>query len=69
MSIVNADMFQGKWKQLRGRAKQVWGDLTDDDLAKVDGSYDRFVGVLQEKYGYSKEEAQEKIDSEFGAGA
>jgi uncharacterized protein YjbJ (UPF0337 family) len=66
---MNADVFQGKWKQLRGRAKQAWGDLTDDDLAKIDGSYDRFVGVLQEKYGYTKEEAQKKIDSEFGADA
>jgi uncharacterized protein YjbJ (UPF0337 family) len=64
---MNADIFKGKWKQLQGRAKQVWGDLTDDDLAKIDGSYDRFVGVLQEKYGYTKEEAQQKIDSEFGA--
>ncbi len=66
---MNADVFEGQWKQLRGRAKQAWGDLTDDDLAKVDGSYDRFVGVLQEKYGYSKEEAQQKIDSEFGKSA
>ena len=66
---MNADVFRGKWKQLRGRAKQAWGDLTDDDLAKIDGSYDRFVGVLQEKYGYGKEEAQRKIDSEFGVGA
>lgn len=66
---MNADVFRGKWKQLRGRAKQAWGSLTDDDLAKIDGSYDRFVGVLQQKYGYSKEEAQRKIDSEFGVGA
>jgi uncharacterized protein YjbJ (UPF0337 family) len=66
VTAVNEDIFKGKWKQLRGRAKQTWGDLTDDDLAKVEGSYDRFVGVLQEKYGYSKEEARQKIDSEFG---
>ncbi len=66
---MNEDIFKGMWKQVRGRAKQVWGDLTDDDLAKIDGSYDRFVGVLQEKYGYTKEEAQEKIDSEFGSAA
>ena len=66
---MNEDVFKGMWKQVHGRAKQVWGDLTDDDLAKIDGSYDRFVGVLQEKYGYSKEEAQEKIDSEFGSAA
>ena len=64
---MNSDIFKGQWKQLRGRVKQVWGELTEDDLAKIDGSYDRFVGVLQEKYGYTKEEAQKKIDSEFGA--
>lgn len=63
---MNADVFKGQWKQLRGRVKQTWGDLTDDDLAKIDGSYDRFVGVLQEKYGYTKEEAQKKIDEQFG---
>lgn len=62
---MNQDVFKGKWKQLRGRAKQIWGDLTDDELAQVDGDYDRFVGVLQTKYGYSKAEAQEKIDAEF----
>jgi uncharacterized protein YjbJ (UPF0337 family) len=63
---MNEDVFKGKWKQFRGRVKQTWGDLTDDDLARIDGSYDRFVGVLQAKYGYSKAEAQEKIDAEFG---
>ncbi|TVR88259.1 MAG: CsbD family protein [Trueperaceae bacterium] len=63
---MNEDTFKGKWKQLRGRAKQVWGDLSDDDLTRIDGSYDRLVGTLQEKYGYTKAEAQKKIDKEFG---
>lgn len=68
MADMNADVFKGMWKQVRGRAKQKWGDLTDDELTKIDGSYDRFIGVLQEKYGYTKEEAQKEIDSEFGTG-
>ncbi len=63
---MNADVFKGKWKQVRGRAKQAWSDLTDDDLARIDGSYDRLVGTLQEKYGYTKAEAEAKIDAEFG---
>jgi len=63
---MNEDTFKGKWKQLRGRAKQVWGDLSDDDLTRIDGSYDRLVGTLQEKYGYTKAEAKKKIDKEFG---
>jgi uncharacterized protein YjbJ (UPF0337 family) len=58
---MNQDIFQGKWKQLRGRAKQTWGDLTDDDMDRVDGSYDRFVGLLQEKYGYAREEAESRV--------
>jgi uncharacterized protein YjbJ (UPF0337 family) len=66
---MNADVFAGKWKQVRGRAKQAWAELTDDDLAKIDGSYDRLVGVLQEKYGYGKEEARRKVDAVFGADA
>jgi uncharacterized protein YjbJ (UPF0337 family) len=63
---MNQDIFKGKWKQLRGRAKQVWGDLSDDDLTRIDGSYDRLVGTLQEKYGITKEEAQKKVDAELG---
>jgi len=63
---MNQDIFKGKWKQLRGRAKQVWGDLSDDDLTRIDGSYDRLVGTLQEKYGITKDEAQKKVDAELG---
>ncbi len=62
---MNRDVFEGKWKQFRGRVKQQWGDLTDDDLDRIDGSYDRFIGVLQEKYGYSRAEAEAKVDEEF----
>ena len=69
MSNVNADMFEGKRKRSRGRVNQVREDLADDALAKIDGRCDRFVGVLQEKYGFGKEEAQRQIDSEFAAGA
>lgn len=63
---MNKDIFQGKWKQFRGRAKQAWGDLTDDDLDKIDGSYDRFIGTLQEKYGYSRDEAEKEADRHLG---
>jgi len=59
---MNKDMFEGRWKQLRGQAKEWWGKLTDDDLERVGGKYDQFVGVLQEKYGYTREHAEEEID-------
>ena len=59
---MNKDVFEGKWKQVRGEAKVWWGKLTDDDLDKVSGQFDVFVGLLQEKYGYSREQAEEEIE-------
>ena len=43
---MNADVFQGMWKQIRGEVKKQWGNLTDDDLDKIDGQRDKFVGAL-----------------------
>jgi uncharacterized protein YjbJ (UPF0337 family) len=58
---MNADILKGKWKQIQGEAKKWWGDLTDDELTRVDGEQDKLVGLLQEKYGYSKEKAEAEI--------
>jgi uncharacterized protein YjbJ (UPF0337 family) len=57
---MNKDIFEGKWKQMRGQAKLWWGKLTDDDLDKVNGKYDKLIGLLQEKYGYTKQQAEEE---------
>ena len=54
---MNEDVFKGQWKQVRGKAKEWWGKLTNDDLDKIDGQMDQMVGKLQERYGYSKEQA------------
>jgi uncharacterized protein YjbJ (UPF0337 family) len=62
---MNKDVFEGKWKQMRGEAKVWWGKLTDDDLDKVAGQYEVFVGLLQEKYGYSREDAEDKIEKQM----
>lgn len=59
---MNKDVFEGKWKQVRGEAKVWWGKLTDDDLDKVAGEFDKFVGLLQERYGLSREQAEEEIE-------
>jgi uncharacterized protein YjbJ (UPF0337 family) len=59
---MNQDIFEGKWKQLRGQAKEFWGKLTDDDLERVGGKYDQFVGMIQEKYGYTREHVEEEVD-------
>lgn len=57
---MNNDIFEGKWKQLRGEAKVWWGKLTDDDLEQVEGNYEKLIGLLQEKYGYTREQAEEE---------
>jgi uncharacterized protein YjbJ (UPF0337 family) len=58
---MNTDILQGNWKQLRGRVKEMWGNLTDDDLDKIDGHTDRLAGLLQERYGYAKDKAEAEI--------
>ena len=55
------DVLQGQWRQLRGKIKEHWGNLTDDDLDRANGRYDQLVGALQERYGYSKADAETKL--------
>jgi len=59
---MNKDVFEGKWKQIRGEARAWWGKLTDDDLDRVAGKFDVFTGLLQEKYGYTREHAADEIN-------
>ncbi len=59
---MNSDTLQGKWKQLRGNIKEAFGKLTDDDLLQADGNVDKMQGTLQERYGYTKEQAQAEWD-------
>ena len=65
---MNKDIVEGKWKQIRGEVRAWWGKLTDDDLDRAAGKYDVLVGIIQEKYGYTRERAAEEVDhrmSEF----
>ena len=59
---MNKNVFEGKWKQMRGQAKVWWGKLTDDDLDKVEGNFDKFSGLLQEKYGYTQKQVEEELE-------
>ena len=59
---MNEDILKSQWKQLRGQIKQWWSVLTDDDLDKINGRRDRLIGKLQEKYGFTKEQAMHEID-------
>jgi uncharacterized protein YjbJ (UPF0337 family) len=59
---MNKDILKGKWMQLKGKIKEEWGDITDDELDQIEGKSDQLAGKLQEKYGYTKEDAEQKID-------
>lgn len=59
---MNRDTLSGQWMQLRGFVKEKWGKLTDDDVQAIEGRLERFVGVLQERYGYARERAEHEID-------
>ena len=60
---MNWDQVQGKWKELKGKAQQEWGELTNDDLDVADGNREELEGKIQQRYGKSKEEAREAVDN------
>ncbi|MDQ7775031.1 MAG: CsbD family protein [Paracoccus aminovorans] len=62
---MNWDIVEGKWNQVKGSVKEKWGDLTDDELTEVAGKKDKLAGKLQEKYGWTKEEADNQLDDFF----
>ncbi len=64
---MNKDIVEGKWKQMRGEVKAWWGKLTDDDLDRAAGKFEVLAGILQEKYGYTREAAVEEIDKRVTA--
>jgi uncharacterized protein YjbJ (UPF0337 family) len=59
---MNWDQVSGQWKQLKGKIKEQWGNLTDDEIDVAAGKRDQFVGKIQEKYGMKKEEAEKRVD-------
>lgn len=59
---MNRDQIEGNWKILKGKAKQKWGKLTDDDWDVVEGNRDELAGRIQERYGKSREEAEREVD-------
>ena len=59
---MNTDILEGKWKQIRGEIRETWGELTDSELEQIAGKRDKLAGTLQEKYGWSRDEAERQID-------
>lgn len=62
MSSATSQKWEGRWDQLVGKAKSLWGDLTSDELMKVEGDYERLVGVLKEKTGKTREEIEGQLN-------
>jgi uncharacterized protein YjbJ (UPF0337 family) len=61
MATATREKWQGRWEQLTGRVKSVWGSITDDDLTKAEGDYERLIGVLKEKTGKTREQLEEAL--------
>lgn len=59
---MNEDTLRGQWTQLKGKVREQWGKLTDDDLDQIQGRSEQLIGRLQERYGWAREDAQRKVD-------
>lgn len=61
---MNQDIIKGKWSQIRGQLKEKWSKLTDDDLGRLEGHREYLIGLVQERYGIAKDQADTQV-SEF----
>lgn len=59
---MNWDQIEGQWKQFTGKVQAEWGKLTDRDLDVIDGNRQQLVGLIQERYGVAKEDAEQQVD-------
>lgn len=59
---MNWDRVEGQWKQFKGKVKERWGDLTNDELDSMRGKRDQLVGKIQERYGIARDEAERQVD-------
>jgi uncharacterized protein YjbJ (UPF0337 family) len=62
---MNQDIFAGQWKQMRGTLKSWWGKLSDDDFDRIGGQKDQLIGLVQEKYGHTRDQAQQEVERRF----
>jgi uncharacterized protein YjbJ (UPF0337 family) len=59
---MNWDQIEGSWKELKGKVRQKWGKLTDDEVDQISGKREELVGRLQKKYGYARDAAEREVD-------
>lgn len=60
--MINKDMLLGKWKEIAGEIQTKWGDISENELVKVKGNVTALVGLIQQKFGISKEDAEKKVE-------
>lgn len=59
---MNKDILEGHWNEIKGKLKEHFGKLTDDEITQIQGKRDRFIGKLQAKYGYAREKAEDELN-------
>ena len=64
---MNQDTLKGNWNQLKGKVREKWGRITDDDVDVIEGRRDQLVGVIQERYGRAREEVEREVDEFLSA--
>ncbi len=66
--MATEDILKGKWKEMKGKMKEKWGQLTDDEVTEAEGNEEKFLGILQKKYGYTKQRAKQEYDESANRG-
>jgi len=59
---MNHDRIEGRWKQVKGKVKERWGRLTEDDLDIIEGKRDQLLGRIQQRHGVARDEAHRQVD-------
>ena len=60
---MNEETLKGQWTQLKGRVREQWGKLTNDDIDQIQGRTEQLVGKIQERYGIARDEARRQVDT------
>ena len=59
---MNWDQIKGRWTEMKGKAREEWGELTDDELQEARGDREQLIGLVQQKYGKARAEAEQEVD-------
>lgn len=59
---MDPNTLKGNWDAVKGKIKEQWGNLSDDDIREIDGKKDKLIGKLEQKYGHTKDQAQKMVE-------